>query len=69
LLTPVRVDWIAGSAPAEGHPCAGRAYVVRRVAAGVGIEWFAGERASISSEVQRSRSPRDESPDLMHHAK
>jgi PilZ domain-containing protein len=40
LLTTVRVEWIAGPPPA-GHPCAGRAYVVRQVAAGVGIEWFA----------------------------
>ena len=40
LLTPVRVEWIAGPPPAC-HPCAGRAYVVRQVAAGVGIEWLA----------------------------
>ena len=39
-LTPVRVELIAGPPP-KGYPCAGRAYVVRQVAAGVGIEWFA----------------------------
>jgi hypothetical protein len=38
-LTPVRVEWVEGPLPAS-HRCAGRAYVVRQVAAGVGIEWF-----------------------------
>ena len=39
-LTPVRVESIAGPLPAS-HPCAGRAYVVRQVSTGVGIEWVA----------------------------
>jgi hypothetical protein len=40
LFTPVRVELIA-SPLLVSHPCAGRAYVVRQVSAGVGIEWFA----------------------------
>jgi hypothetical protein len=40
LFTPVRVEPIAGPLLVS-HPCAGRAYVVRQVSAGVGIEWFA----------------------------
>ncbi|MCC7463849.1 MAG: hypothetical protein IT480_15480 [Gammaproteobacteria bacterium] len=39
LLSSVRVEPLADPPPA-GHPCAGRAYVVRQVADGVGIEWF-----------------------------
>jgi hypothetical protein len=58
LLTPVRVEWIAGPPP-TGHPCAGRAYVVRQVAAGVGIEWFAValEPMGISSMKLTARDP------------
>jgi hypothetical protein len=40
LLSPVRVERISGPSPTS-YPCAGRAYVVRQVSAGVGIEWFA----------------------------
>jgi hypothetical protein len=54
LLTSVRVEWISGPTPA-GHPCAGRAYVVRHATTGVGIEWFAVtlDSASIPRKLNR----------------
>lgn len=39
-LSPVHIERIAGICPTSHH-CEGRAYVVRRISAGVGIEWFA----------------------------
>ena len=40
LLAPMRIDLLEGIPPAC-HCCEGRAYVVRKAAAGFGIEWFA----------------------------
>jgi hypothetical protein len=62
LLAPVDVELIAGASPIS-HPCAGRAYVVRQVSAGVGIEWFA-----VAPALVRGVSSRRSSGDGSEHS-